>query len=93
MKKILIIYFFISRFTLSCSQIRESAGVNRKNIDEFKVIENPPLVIPPNFNLLPPEQLSEKNINKIKSRQIKLIKMKINKIYNVSIYGSVYNIT
>ena len=31
----------------------------RKNIDEFKVIENPPLVIPPDYNLLPPEQLSE----------------------------------
>ena len=67
MKKILIIYLLISIFTFSCSQIRESAGVNRKNIDEFKVIENPPLVIPPNFNLLPPEQLSEKNINSIES--------------------------
>ena len=67
MKKILIICLLISIFTFSCSQIRESAGVNRKNIDEFKVIENPPLVIPPNFNLLPPEQLSEKNINSIES--------------------------
>ena len=33
----------------------------------FRSIENPPLVIPPNFNLLPPEQLSEKNINSIES--------------------------
>ena len=63
MKIILSLLIFLSLFLLSCSQIRESAGVNRKNIDEFKVIENPPLVIPPDFNLLPPEQLSEKNVN------------------------------
>tara|TARA_B100000579_G_scaffold269571_1_gene222533 strand:+ start:290 stop:766 length:477 start_codon:yes stop_codon:yes gene_type:complete len=48
---------------MSCSQIRESAGVNRKNIDEFRVVENPPLVIPPDFDLLAPEQLSAKNID------------------------------
>jgi len=65
MKTILLV-FLLSTFLLSsCSKIRESAGVNRKNIDEFKVIENPPLIIPPDFNLLPPEQLSEKNIDKI----------------------------
>ena len=56
-----------STFIVSCSQVRESAGVNRKNIDEFKVIENPPLVIPPDFNLLPPEQLAEKNIENTES--------------------------
>jgi len=63
MRIFLSLFVFSSLFLASCSQIRESAGVNRKNIDEFKVIENPPLVIPPDFNLLPPEQLSEKNIN------------------------------
>ena len=62
MRIFLSLFIFSSLFLSSCSQIRESAGVNRKNIDEFKVIENPPLVIPPDFNLLPPEQLSEKNI-------------------------------
>ena len=63
MRIFLLLFIFLSLFLASCSQIRDSAGVNRKNIDEFKVVENPPLVIPPNFNLLPPEQLSEKNIN------------------------------
>ena len=67
MKNILILLLLSSLFVVSCSKVRESAGVNRKNIDEFKVIESPPLVIPPNFNLLPPEQLSEKNINNIES--------------------------
>ena len=62
MKNIIIIILFSWIFTISCSKVRESAGVNRKNIDEFQVVENPPLIIPPDFNLLPPEQLSEKNI-------------------------------
>ena len=48
MKIILILVIFILG---SCSSIRESAGVNRKSIDEYSVIENPPLIIPPDFNL------------------------------------------
>jgi len=67
MKKIFIIFLFLNIFNISCSQVRESAGVNRKTIDEFRVIENPPLEIPPDFNLLPPEQLSEKNIDNIEN--------------------------
>ena len=67
MKTIILLIIFSAFFFVSCSQIRESAGVNRKNIDEFKIIENPPLVIPPDFNLLPPEQLSEKNIANLES--------------------------
>ena len=67
MKKILILLLLSSLFVVSCSKVRESAGVNRKNIDEFAVIENPPLVIPPDFNLLPPDQLEEKNLDKAES--------------------------
>ena len=73
MIKILSIFVFLSLFLISCSQVRQSAGVNRKNIDEFKVVENPPLVIPPDFNLLPPEQLSEKNINDVEGELAKEI--------------------
>ena len=69
----LSLFIFSLLFLASCSQIRDSAGVNRKNIDEFKVIENPPLVIPPDFNLLPPEQLSEKNINDVEGELAKEI--------------------
>ena len=65
MKKIIILFLLLSIFNVSCSQIRESAGVNRKNIDEYKVVENPPLIIPPDFNLLPPEQLQQKNIDSV----------------------------
>ena len=65
MKIFLSLFIFSTLFLTSCSQIRESAGVNRKNIDEFKVVENHPLVIPPDVNLLPPEQVSEKNTNDV----------------------------
>ena len=73
MRIFLSLFIFSSLFLASCSQIRDSAGVNRKNIDEFKVIENPPLVIPPNFYLLPPEQLAEKNIDNLESELAKEI--------------------
>ena len=65
MKKIIILFLLLLIFNVSCSSIRESAGVNRKNIDEYKVVENPPLIIPPDFNLLPPEQLQQKNIDSV----------------------------
>ena len=73
MKKILFIVLFCSLFIVSCSKVRESAGVNRKNIDEFAVIENPPLVIPPDFNLMPPDQLEEKSLDNEESELAKEI--------------------
>ena len=73
MKKILILVLLSSLLTVSCSKVRESAGVNRKNIDEFSIIENPPLVMPPDFNLLPPDQLEEKNLDKAESNLAKEI--------------------
>ena len=63
MKNILFIVLFCTLFIVSCSKVRESAGVTRKVPDEFKVIENPPLIIPPDFELLPPGQNERKNID------------------------------
>ncbi len=62
----------------SCSSVRESAGVNRKNIDEYQVIENPPLIIPPDFNLLPPEQMQSKKIEKLDSETAEQILFGLN---------------
>ncbi|SVE53631.1 uncharacterized protein METZ01_LOCUS506485, partial [marine metagenome] len=65
-----LLYFFILMLILvlnACSSVRESAGVSRKTIDELQVVENPPLVIPPDFTLSPPDQLEEKNIDDIES--------------------------
>ncbi len=62
MKEIFLVIITSILILSSCGTVRDSAGVNRKVIDEYSVIENPPLVIPPDFNLLPPEQISSKDI-------------------------------
>ena len=67
MKYFFLLIIITSLFLSSCSKVRESAGVTRKSLDEFKVVENPPLVIPPDFNLLPPEQLEKKNIDDVET--------------------------
>jgi len=65
MKLNYFIIFTILLMLTACEKVRKSAGVTRKTIDEFRVVENPPLVIPPDFNLLPPDQLKKKNIDDI----------------------------
>ena len=57
-----ILYLFIISIIIilsGCSKIRDSAGVSRKSIDELQIVETPPLIIPPDFNLLPPNQLKD----------------------------------
>ncbi len=82
------ITFLLSLFFLlllsACTKIRDSAGVTRKSIDEFQVIENPPLVIPPDFNLEPPDQLKEKNIDEVEKELAKEILFGINESDNVN---------
>lgn len=62
-KFINFIVLLFSILLTSCTKIRESAGVTRKSLDEFQIIENPPLIIPPDFNLSAPGQLNQKNID------------------------------
>jgi len=59
-----IILLIISIF-YGCSKLQESAGVTRKSPDEFQVFEALPLVIPPNFNLVSPDQIPRKDISNI----------------------------
>ena len=65
MKILNILTIILVAFLSSCSTMRDSAGINRKAIDEFKVVESPPLIIPPDFNLLPPSQLKDKDISEV----------------------------
>ena len=64
-KLLYLIFLIFTVFLTSCSSVRESAGVTRKSIDEFQTIENPPLIIPPDFNLVAPDQLQQKNIDNV----------------------------
>ena len=67
MNYIFYIILTLAIFLNSCSSVRESAGVTRKSFDEYVVVENPPLIIPPDFDLIPPDQLEEKNIDNVES--------------------------
>ena len=61
----LLIFILTLNLVYGCSKVRESAGVMRKSPDEFQAIESPPLVIPPDYSLVPPDQLQEKNIDNV----------------------------
>lgn len=39
---------------VGCSGLGETLGYGKKRPDEFNVLTNPPLVLPPDFNLRPP---------------------------------------
>ena len=82
MKKIIFLIIILNLFLISCNTVRESAGVNRKVIDEYSVIENPPLVIPPDFDLLPPEQMESKDIKDTDSELAKEILFGLDKTNN-----------
>jgi len=69
----LLIIFLILQFIFACTKIRQSAGVSRKSPDEFTSIENPPLIIPPEYNLISPDQLQTKDINDIEKELAKEI--------------------
>ena len=72
-------FFIIIILTLNgCSKVRESAGVTRQSIDEYQVIENPPLIIPPDFNLLPPNQLEGKSVEDVDNELAKEILFGLN---------------
>ena len=76
-----IFIFSVTMFAIflnSCSEMRESAGVTRKSIDEFQTIENPPLIIPPDFNLVNPDQLQQKNIEDVEKELAKEILFGLN---------------
>ena len=82
MKKTILLIIISNLLLISCNSFRDSAGVNRKVIDEYAVIENPPLVIPPNFDLLSPEQMKSKDIKDTDSELAKEILFGLDKTNN-----------
>lgn len=51
------IFILLSAVVLvtGCSNAREQLGLNRSAPDEFKVVKRAPLVVPPSFELVPPQ--------------------------------------
>ncbi|HCM83713.1 MAG TPA: DUF3035 domain-containing protein [Alphaproteobacteria bacterium] len=44
----------------ACSDIKQTVGLGRNNPDEFMVVKNPPLSMPPDFDLRPPDPSARK---------------------------------
>lgn len=40
----------------ACSDVKQTVGLGRNSPDEFNVVENPPLTLPPDFTLRPPDR-------------------------------------
>lgn len=63
MKKYISI-LILAMFTSSCSNdLKSNLGLKKPSPDEFTVISNPPLSVPPNFTLSKPSTDSEGTIN------------------------------
>ncbi len=55
MRRIILVSAALALSLTACEQIRESAGVAKKAPDEFRVVRNAPLSVPPNYELRPPQ--------------------------------------
>lgn len=54
MKRV-ILSLLILPLVVACSNIKQTVGLGRNNPDEFMVVKNPPLSMPPDFDLRPPD--------------------------------------
>ncbi len=54
-RRIVLVSAAVALSLTACEQIRESAGIEKKAPDEFRVVRNAPLSVPPNYDLRPPQ--------------------------------------
>lgn len=55
-----ITYLILLILITSCSNFKEKAGLVKYQPDEYQVTTNPPLTVPPNFDIMSPEELMAK---------------------------------
>lgn len=55
MKHLILIGTLFALTACASGEVRETLGLNRAAPDEFKVVSRPPLSVPPDFSLRPPE--------------------------------------
>ncbi len=53
----------------SCTSFKETVGLVKDQPDEYQVVSNPPLYIPPDFNVYSPEEIEEQKNKKSKKVQ------------------------
>jgi len=54
-RRIVLMSAAVALSLTACEQIRDSAGISKKAPDEFRVVRNAPLSVPPNYDLRPPQ--------------------------------------
>ena len=59
--KILIIYFFLFILFSGCESVKKGLGIEKDKPNEFLIEKRDPLVLPPNYKILPPDS---KNVKK-----------------------------
>ena len=57
------IYLILLFSITACSGFKEKAGLVKYQPDEYQVITNPSLTVPPDFNVYSPEELIAKKNN------------------------------
>lgn len=43
----------------ACSEMKQTVGLGRNNPDEFTIVKNPPLTMPPDYDLRPPDATAQ----------------------------------
>lgn len=56
MKNLLYI-MLLSCLLSACTSFKENVGLTKNQPDEYQVVTNPSLAVPPNFNIYSPEEI------------------------------------
>lgn len=99
MKKKFIIFIFINLLLLSCEKVKRGLGIEKDAPDEFLIEKRSGIMLPPNYDLVEPDKLSDNSKEKtesmksILSKEIKESKNSDsqNKITNTNIENEVLN--
>ena len=78
MKKILSLFVLIFLFN-SCQSLEKGLGLKKDIPDEFLVEKRNPLVMPPNYDLVPPDSVNQNNQKDEKDSLKKIINKNIDK--------------
>ena len=81
MKKILSLFALIFLFN-SCQSLEKGLGFRKDIPDEFLVEKRNPLVMPPNYDLMPPDSVNQNNQKKEKDSLKKILNKNIEKNAN-----------
>ena len=81
--KILIICFFLLVLFSGCENLKKGVGLKKDRPDEFLIEKRDPLVLPPDYQILPPDSKSTQK--DIKEKSLKsVIDQSFNQVKNLS---------